>query len=212
MSKALRERLAARRAIVLQGVGNSGGDLNEVTPVTPPLPHKNAEKYNLIKEFTQVTPVTPKTMIVEGKNQDKEEHLLTLQEREAHIHGGGHIPLLWAEGYARLDMMPTPAAYKHRAHLWALLKDNVGHFLDQWGKEAAAAGWTVHDLFAVHRVAPMARYDQMGLLPLLETRTVTAVDEKGATLLSSDSRGGARQRWNRRPYDQQRACMVWELA
>lgn len=219
MSKALRERLAARRAITLQGVGNPGGDfpekrniINEVTQVTPRLLHENNEKYNLIKAVAQVTPVTPKIIMVDGKNQDKEDRLFAVQERIALIHGGGHILLLWAEGYARMDVMPTPAAYQHRQHLWVMLKDNVGYFLDRWGKEAAAAGWTAHDLFAVHKVAPMARYDQMGLLPLLETRTVTAVDEKGATLLSSDSRGGVEQRWNRRPYDQQQACMVWELA
>ncbi|MFN7755714.1 MAG: hypothetical protein ACK5O9_07750 [Holosporales bacterium] len=207
MTAAIRKMLEARQLTREKKPIQS----NDVTPVTALKKAVLPERIFRNNEVTKVTEVTPKTMVVEEKNQDAEDHLLTLQEREAHIHGGGHIPLLWAEGYARLDMMPTPAAYKHRAHLWALLKDNVGHFLDQWGKEAAAAGWTVHDLFAVHRVAPMARYDQMGLLPLLETRTVTAVDEKGATLLSSDSRGGARQRWNRRPYDQQRACMVWEL-
>lgn len=136
----------------------------------------------------------------------EQECAYALEERTAIIAHGGGVPLLWAKGYARLCLMPEPSNYKRRD--WEHLINNTGLFLDRWGKEAAAAGWHEYDLFAVHKVAPLARYDQMGLLPLLETSTVTAISEEGASLLSDH---GAIQQWRRKPYDPATAITVWEL-
>jgi hypothetical protein len=136
----------------------------------------------------------------------EEERAHALTEREAFIHHGGGVPLLWAKGYARLCLMPAPSNYRKKD--WEHLINNTGLFLDRWGKAAAAAGWSEYDLFAAHKAAPLARYDQMGLLPLLGTNKVTAVSAEGASLLSDH---GAIQQWRRRPYDPATAIMVWEL-
>jgi hypothetical protein len=164
---------------------------------------QEAEKWRTVAPVATVTVATAREPVPEANPTTDE---VAFSERVAMIHGGGHIPLLWAEGYARLCRMPVPSNYKQRD--WEHLINNTGLFLDRWGKEAAAAGWHEYDLFAVHRVAPIARYDCMGLLPLLGTNKVTAVSAEGATLLSDH---GAIQQWRRRPYDPATAIMVWEL-
>lgn len=131
-----------------------------------------------------------------------------LQERLALIHHDGNIPLLWAEGYARLCTMPRPASYKGNKDAWETLINNTGLFLDEWGMKAAALGWQAHDLFAVHRVAPTGRYDCMGLLPLLQRDTVIALSENTAKLRTPHN---ATQTFTRTPFNPDVACMVWEL-
>jgi hypothetical protein len=43
-------------------------------------------------------------------------------------------------------------------------------FVAAWGSQALALGWTVDDLFGLDPVAPLARYDRMGLCWLLKGR------------------------------------------
>jgi hypothetical protein len=44
-------------------------------------------------------------------------------------------------------------------------------FIDVWGAQAGALGWTVNELFGLDQRAPLARYDNMGLCWLLQGRT-----------------------------------------
>jgi hypothetical protein len=37
-------------------------------------------------------------------------------------------------------------------------------FLARWGEESRALGWTGRDLFSLHPLAPLSRYDEMGLV------------------------------------------------
>ena len=55
-------------------------------------------------------------------------------------------------------------------------------FLGRWGDTAHQLGWTAVDLFGVHPVAPAARFDIMGLLPLLQGGAVIALTEDAATI------------------------------
>jgi hypothetical protein len=51
-----------------------------------------------------------------------------------------------------------------------------------WGKTADRLGWTTLDLFGVHPTAPTARFDVMGLIPILRGRSVCVLTEKTATI------------------------------
>jgi hypothetical protein len=63
-------------------------------------------------------------------------------------------------------------------------------FLAQWGKQADALGWTARDLFALHRIpekpAPnyrrLSRYDETGLIWLLQGRPVVALTDATAAI------------------------------
>lgn len=46
---------------------------------------------------------------------------------------------------------------------WQQAVDDGRRFLSRWGEHAAALGWSDDDIFALHAVAPNARYDTMGL-------------------------------------------------
>jgi hypothetical protein len=99
---------------------------------------------------------------------------------------------------------PTPPAY---ARTFAALErecpDHVGpdewqraiedgyRFLGRWGEQAAALGWTTRDLFGLHTVpdAPrpsgyrrLSRYDETGLIWLLQGRPVVAITEATAAI------------------------------
>lgn len=66
---------------------------------------------------------------------------------------------------------------------WQLLVDDTEIFLLKWGKSAHLLGWTAIDLFGVHPTAPAARFDVMGLLPLLGGASVVALTTDEARML-----------------------------
>lgn len=107
------------------------------------------------------------------------------EERSALIAEGTGVPREWAEGFALLNLMPSPPDIP--ASRWAQIQNDAGRFLDQWGNQAAALGWRALDIFACPPHAPLARYDQMGLAMRLEGREVIAIADDRAVL--RDSRG-----------------------
>jgi hypothetical protein len=66
-------------------------------------------------------------------------------------------------------------------------------FLARWGEQAEALGWTARDLFGLHQPpAPphpsysrLSRYDEAGLIWLLQGRPVVALTEATAAIQSS---------------------------
>jgi hypothetical protein len=68
------------------------------------------------------------------------------------IEEGAGVPRDWAEAFARLQAMPPPAEVD--AADWTAALNGAGRFLDQWGAEAAAFGWTAEEVF---------RFDPTGL-------------------------------------------------
>jgi hypothetical protein len=55
-------------------------------------------------------------------------------------------------------------------------------FLARWDERALGLGWTVDDLFGLNPLAPLLRYDAMGLLWLLRGRSVVALTSESAAI------------------------------
>ena len=68
------------------------------------------------------------------------------------------------------------------AERWRELVADAESFLAAWGKTADRLGWTTLDLFGVHPTAPAARFDVMGLIPILRGWSVCVLNEKTATI------------------------------
>jgi hypothetical protein len=61
----------------------------------------------------------------------------------AEIEGG--VPPLYSHAFATLQLTPPPGLPVRR---WLQAVNDAGRFLDTFGAEAAAIGWSVDDLFA----------------------------------------------------------------
>jgi hypothetical protein len=80
---------------------------------------------------------------------------------------------------------------------WHRCIKDARRFLGDWGRHAAALGWTAKDLFGLHQPPAdphpsyrrLSRYDETGLLWLLGGRRVVALTETTAAIQSS---GGSR--------------------
>jgi hypothetical protein len=59
-------------------------------------------------------------------------------------------------------------------------------FLARWAEQALVLTWTVDDLFGLHPIAPLARYDAMGLLWLLQGRPVVVLTKESAAMENSN--------------------------
>ena len=55
-------------------------------------------------------------------------------------------------------------------------------FLSTWADQAEALGWTPNDLFGLDPVAPLARYDAMGLVWMLHGARVIALTASAAVI------------------------------
>src|SRR6516165_4971368 len=79
---------------------------------------------------------------------------------------------------------------------WQLAVDDGRRFLARWGDQAEALGWTSRDLFGLHkppapphpRYSRLSRYDETGLMWLLQGRPVVAITEATAAI---ENPGGA---------------------
>ncbi|MGN8119955.1 hypothetical protein [Labrys sp. 22185] len=65
---------------------------------------------------------------------------------------------------------------------WERAKQDAVEFLADWGEQAAELGWTAQELFGLHPVAPLTRYDAMGLVWLLNGKEVTAITDRTAKI------------------------------
>jgi hypothetical protein len=81
-------------------------------------------------------------------------------------------------------------------HRWQQTIEDGRRFLVRWGEQANALGWTARDLFGLHGVpdkpAPnyrrLSRYDETGLIWLLQGRPVVALTDSTAAI---ENRTGA---------------------
>jgi hypothetical protein len=131
-------------------------------------------------------------------------------EQFEHAHRGrpAVVPREWTEGCARLCAFPHPAAIPPAR--WRELVDNAGRFLERWGGQAAALGWSTADIFGCHREAPLARYDLQGLVFIIGSGEVVATTALSATIRT---RGGATQTFRRTPPPTpgEHVAAIWEL-
>jgi len=75
-------------------------------------------------------------------------------------------------------------------HCWHRAIEDGHRFIARWGKQATALGWTARDLFGLHQIPDkpppnyrrLSRYDQSGLIWLLQGRPVVALTESTAAI------------------------------
>lgn len=90
--------------------------------------------------------------------------------------GGGLV--VWRGGLARLDYDTAPCP-GYRSDEWRITLARAVAFLDQFGAQADAFGWTASRLFGVHETAGIVRPDACGALVLPvggEVRAITATE------------------------------------
>jgi hypothetical protein len=88
---------------------------------------------------------------------------------------------------------------------WRQVIDDGRQFLAQWGEKAAALGWRVRDLFGLAAVPPspapnyarLSRYEQTGLIWLLEGRVVVALTEETAAIETATGAISIYRRYNK---------------
>jgi hypothetical protein len=116
------------------------------------------------------------------------------------------VPAEWVQGTADLLAMPAHPDWPEVG--WKVLQDGALVFLKDWAAQAHRLGWDAPDLFGVHAVAPHARLDGVGLVPLLGGRPVIAltVDTVG---IRAASGGTLTFRKHKSPPSGR--CLVWEL-
>jgi len=104
-------------------------------------------------------------------------------ERAVLVEEGAGVPREWAEGFARLDVSRRPDGFSQRQ--WEQIVSDGGRFLDHgWAERAVAIGWSAVDVFGVHPLAPSARYDGMGLVPLISGGQVVDIKPDRATIMT----------------------------
>jgi hypothetical protein len=101
----------------------------------------------------------------------------------------------------------TGAPHGFTADMWRQLGEDAVRFLDRWGSEAGRLGWTTLDLFGVHPIVPTARYDAMGLVPLIRGREVISITDRSASTRGSSGACLSYVRGLR-----VHAVLVWSLA
>jgi hypothetical protein len=128
------------------------------------------------------------------------------EERAAIVEFEGCLPRQWAEGSARLHPDRPPADVPPRR--WQRFVDDVGLFLDgPFCMIAERLGWGSRDLFGCDRDRPFARFDQAGLLWLLDGHNLVELREEVAIV---ETRSGVRQAYRRKPSEPGQV-LAWEL-
>ena len=113
------------------------------------------------------------------------------------------VPSNWPDLLLSSSEMVTDAFGASRLHM--MVAD--GEMLFQlWGNDARRLKWTPIELFGVHPIAPAARFDAMGLIPLMRGSTIRELTPDAA-LIASPS--GGRLTFRRDP--QPHAVLIWEL-
>ncbi|CAM5772085.1 hypothetical protein LMIY3S_03725 [Labrys miyagiensis] len=72
---------------------------------------------------------------------------------------------------------PTPDPTR-----WEQAKHDAARFVEKWGDRAQEFGWPDAELFGIDPLAPFARYENMGLVWLLQGRGVDDLTEQFARI------------------------------
>jgi hypothetical protein len=92
--------------------------------------------------------------------------------------------------FGRLDRTCAALAARSPEHVpadrWQQAVQDGRRFLAKWGEQAAALGWTPRDLFGLDQPHPsyrrLSRYDETGLIWLLQGRPVVALTAATAAI------------------------------
>jgi hypothetical protein len=94
--------------------------------------------------------------------------------------GRPDIPTDWAAGLQGIAGKPCPIAIDPKR--WLQLQADANRFVDQWGVQAVALGWSTLDIFGCHPTRPADRYDTMGLVWMIADAEVVALGAEVANL------------------------------
>ena len=122
------------------------------------------------------------------------------------LHCPPGVPEAWTQGVADLRAMARPASCPDAK--WQTLREDAYRFLRDHAARAHGLGWTALDLFGVHPAKPWARFDAMGLVPLLNGAMVVALSDSEAVIEKSN---GTRLVFRRRAMAPDETCLSWEL-
>jgi hypothetical protein len=199
----------------LAAVRAAGGDVKLAGPgrlkvvASAPLPidlieRLRAAKSELLALLSTAAKVTPDEVVPQGSAADWGE---AEEERAAIVEFDGHAPRAWAEALTRLDPTNPPVGVPMAR--WQQFIDDCGRFLDSgWANRAEALGWGPLHLFGCDRERPLARYDHMGLLWIIQGRRLVALTADTATI---DTLTGSLQNYRRVPINLNLAVLAWEL-
>jgi hypothetical protein len=115
-------------------------------------------------------------------------------------------PALFAEWRAGVASLRTMAGPRVRPDRWQQTMVDAGRFLDHWGAQAAALGWSTLDVFGAHPTHPTERLDCAGLIILLHGDELAAFT---ADITRFRNNSGALLTYYRRR--RQGAVPLWEL-
>jgi hypothetical protein len=90
------------------------------------------------------------------------------------------VPADWVAGLQRLNAMTCPVSVE--PNRWLQLQGDANRFVDAWGRQAAALGWSTLDIFGCHPTHPADRYDAMGLVWMIADAEVVAMGAEVANL------------------------------
>jgi hypothetical protein len=111
--------------------------------------------------------------------RDQKLDIASIEERTALVQYDGGVPQHYALAFAEMQHeCPNDVAVER----WEQFLNDAGVFLDQWGNNAHAFGWRIHDLFGLDTKSPLARFDKMGLCWLIKGQTVVAIAANAARL------------------------------
>ncbi len=106
-------------------------------------------------------------------------------ERSAIIQYDGRLPKSWAEGLAKLCTMDTPRDIT--VPQWESIVKVAALFADSWAMKAMSLGWTVEEIFGIHKICPSRRFGSMGLVYCLATTPadkMLKIDARQATIVT----------------------------
>jgi hypothetical protein len=165
-------------------------------------------------------------VIMAGRRQPRDEapagrdaRALRLVEAEAEARGDNsertrerivNVPDPWTESYARLRRAPRLRGWSEID--WERMLLDAGDFLTGWGTRAAELGWSELELFGVHRIAPYARLDVMGLIPMLKGARVLELGPTVAIMKRGEGNVLSFYRRNDRAVRHAEVTLIWNCA
>jgi hypothetical protein len=116
-------------------------------------------------------------------------------------------PQDWQDALTRLEARARPDSIP--TERWTQTVADAGYLVREWAAALDRCGWTLTDVFSAHREKPLARYDAMGLVLLVEGRKIGPID---ADRIAIRQRGGTvlHFRHSRLPTPETR--MLWDLS
>jgi hypothetical protein len=109
-------------------------------------------------------------------------------------------------GYGRtMTALESRCPYLVPVDRWQLAVEDGRRFLARWGAQAEALGWTARDLFGLHKppekphpsYSRLSRYDETGLVWLLQGYEVVALTDATAAIQSSTGAITTYRRFNK---------------